>query len=326
MRLAPTRRETVFRDGPARLLRFSGSGDLGAAPWSVRPVVMLVPSLIHRWYILDLRPGRSLVEALVAQGVDVFLLDWGRTGDEARYLTWDALTLRIARFARRARRAARVERISLLGYSVGGTLATIYATLQPERVSGLVNVAGPIDFSLAGSLQRLVDPRWLDSGVIAAAGNLSSRGIQLGFDLIAPAMRVAHALKSLARIHDRETRHTFIALERWMHDEVPFPALAWATLISELYQANKLVRGEHRVAGERVDLSRIRAPVMTVVPRGDLICPPEAALALHDHVGTDDLHALSIPGGHVGAVVGPTGPTHLYSELAAWLKKVSAGT
>src|SRR5881396_399223 len=41
-----------------------------------RPV-LLVPSLINRSHIWDLRPGDSFVEGLQAAGYDVFLVDWG---------------------------------------------------------------------------------------------------------------------------------------------------------------------------------------------------------------------------------------------------------
>ena len=39
--------------------------------------VLLVPSLINRSHIWDLRPGDSFVEGLLALGYDVYLVDWG---------------------------------------------------------------------------------------------------------------------------------------------------------------------------------------------------------------------------------------------------------
>jgi len=41
-----------------------------------RPPLLLVPSLINRSHIWDLRPGDSFVEGLLADGYDVFLIDW----------------------------------------------------------------------------------------------------------------------------------------------------------------------------------------------------------------------------------------------------------
>ena len=39
--------------------------------------MLLVPSLINRSHIWDLRPGDSFVEDMQAQGYDVYLVDWG---------------------------------------------------------------------------------------------------------------------------------------------------------------------------------------------------------------------------------------------------------
>ena len=98
----PTPRDTLFREGTARLYRFraaSGAPRAGAAA-----PLLLVPSLINRWYVLDLREGASMAGALVGAGIDTFCLDWGVPEDEDRYLDWGGRA-RAAR-AGRARGAA----------------------------------------------------------------------------------------------------------------------------------------------------------------------------------------------------------------------------
>ena len=44
--------------------------------------LLLVFALINRPAIFDLRPGHSLVEYLLSEGFDVFLLDWGYPDEE----------------------------------------------------------------------------------------------------------------------------------------------------------------------------------------------------------------------------------------------------
>ncbi|MCA2981789.1 MAG: hypothetical protein INH37_26230, partial [Myxococcaceae bacterium] len=83
--LMPTPRSTVLEDGPAKLYRFHPATDVAlvdAAP------VLLVPSMINRWYVLDLRKGASVAEALVGAGLDTWCLDWGAPEDHDRYFTW----------------------------------------------------------------------------------------------------------------------------------------------------------------------------------------------------------------------------------------------
>jgi polyhydroxyalkanoate synthase len=104
-------------------------------------------------------------------------------------------------------------------------------------------------------------------------------------------------------------------MEEWSSDNVPFPAAAYATYIRELYQENALVRGQHHVAGRRVDLSAITCPVLTVVTSKDTICPPPAARALNDASRSAAPQVIEVPGGHVGAVVGGKAATTLYPAL-----------
>ena len=67
-----TPKEVVWRKNKARVYRYTRDG-----PPTRRTPVFLVMPLINRAYILDLRPGASLVEYLLQQGFDVFMLDWG---------------------------------------------------------------------------------------------------------------------------------------------------------------------------------------------------------------------------------------------------------
>ena len=73
-------------------------------------------------------------------------------------------------------------------------------------------------------------------------------------------------------------------------------------------------------SGKLVELSNIECPLLTVVASRDTICPPPAATALNEKVGSSDKEVLTIPGGHVGAVVGSKAPAKLYPAVADWLK------
>lgn len=315
--LAPSPRRTLYREGSARLVHFQPAPDVAPA---AAPPVLLVPSLINRWYVLDLRPGASLVEALVAAGLDVYLIDWGIPGDEDRHLTWDDVLARLARAVRRTRRAAGAERISLVGYCMGGTLAAIHAALEPAGVASLVDLLGPVDFAHGGALRRMVDPRWFDADAVAAAGNVSPHQMQAGFVALRPTLDLGKlvGLVDLMR-SDRAARESFAALETWASDNIPFPAAAYRTYLRELYQDNALALGRHRARGRPVALAAIRSPVMAIVAERDTICPPAAALALNDLVSSTRRDTLAVPGGHVGAVVGSRAPEAVHRPLARWL-------
>ena len=358
--LAPTPRDELFRDGTARLYRFRRDSSPESPGADARNPsvaneglprargggsfpILLVPSLINRWYVVDLRPGFSLARALVDAGLDVWCLDWGVPEDEDRHLTWDDVVARLSRAARVVRRATGAPKIGLLGYCIGGTLSAIHASLEPERIAALVNLAGPIDFSQGGALTTQTDPRWFDPQAIADAGNVPSFLMQSGFVALRPTLQVSKWVTFAERAHDPAFRESFDALEAWANDNVPFPGAAYATYVRELYQENRLARGEHRIHslgrrsaslastrrsppardfdGVLADLSRIDAPLLTVVTDKDTICPPPAAIALNALARSRDAEVFTVPGGHVGAVVGNKAPSLLYPKLASWLSE-----
>ncbi len=321
---APTPKDTIHREGTAALYRFrapagqSPAGGSGAAP------VLLVPSLINRWYVLDLREGGSLAGALAASGLDVYCLDWGVPEDEDRYLTWEDVLGRLRRASRMVQRNTGAARVSMVGYCMGATLSGIHASLHPESLAGLVNLAGPFDFSGAGLLGRMTDPRWFDVDAIAAAGNIGASQMQSGFLALRPTQNLAKWVGLVDRANDASARDSFEALDAWASDNIPFPAAAYVTYIRELYQQNRLIAGTHHVGGRRVDLSRITCPLLTIAAERDAICPLAAAGGLEACASSTVKDRLIVPGGHVGAVVGSRASRVLYPELARWLAARSA--
>ncbi len=313
--LAPTAHDVVLEDGTARLLHFRGS--VPARP--DRAPVLLVPSMINRWYVLDLRPGYSVVEALVAAGFDTWCLDWGAPNAEDRYLDWDAVVARLSRMARRTRRETGHDRLAMLGYCMGGTLTGIHAALEPDTVQALINLLGPFDFTRAGELGRMTDARWFDPEAIASAGNMTAEQMQQGFVALRPTATLAKWVGFADRAHDPRAVQAFAALEAWASDNVSFPAAAYVTYIRDLYQENRLVRGEHAVRGKRVNLAAITCPVLTIATASDTICPLGAAKGLNEACGATDSEVFVTQGGHVGAVVGSNGPRALYPKLTSWL-------
>lgn len=318
MELMPTPRDTLHREGTAALYRFRR--DEGSPAPSGLPL-LLVPSLINRWYVLDLRKGASVASALTNAGLDTYCLDWGIPEDEDRYLEWDTVVARLGRAVRTVKRLTGAPKVGILGYCMGGTLSGIYTALHPENVAALVNLAGPFDFSKAGFLGEMVDARWFDAVAIAAAGNVSPAQMQSGFTAMRPTAQIAKWVGLMDRGFDPKARESFDALEAWASDNIPFPGAAYKRYIGELYQQNLLVQGKHWVAGERVDLGNIRCPVLTVTTDRDAICPPAAAAGLNEHCGSSDKQILTVSGGHVGAVVGGKAPRVLYPAIAEWLQK-----
>ena len=313
--LACTPRDEHALDGGARLLHFRGT----AASATKSAPILLVPSHINRWYVLDLRPGASLVEALVGAGFDVWCLDWGVPEAEDRFLDWDAVLRRLGRAVRRVHRETARSELGVLGYCMGGTLTAIHVAQHPAGVAAFVTLAAPIDFAQGGMLRRMVDPSWFDAEAIAEAGNVAPSQMQAGFTALRPTLDAAKLVSMPSLATDPVARAAFLALEEWAGDNIPFPAEAYRRYIREMYQDNQLVARTHRANGRAVDLASIRCPTLAITASRDTICPPAAATALLRHVGTSDTAHVEVPGGHVGAVVGSRAAKEMYPALIRWL-------
>ena len=100
--------------------------------------------------------GGEFVEFLLDEGFDVFLVDWGIPGDEDRALDVTTLVTRyLPRAAKAIQRTTGADQMTVLGYCIGGALATCFSALHPEVVRNLVLLTAPLDFAEAGRFGRM---------------------------------------------------------------------------------------------------------------------------------------------------------------------------
>ena len=314
--VAKTPADEVYSEGKLRLLRYRAT-----AGRRLPIPLLIVPSLINRYYLLDLVPGRSLIEYLVGRGIDVFVLDWGAPGPEDRGTTFDQyVTGYLRRASQRVRAISGQERISLLGYSMGGTLTAIFSALYGRYVANLVQIAAPIDFHDDGILSQWTrKERFNVDLVVDTLGALPVALMQASFRMLKPTYQITQQIALAEQFGDTEAVQDFLAMQFWIDDNIPLLGEAYRTYIKECYQENHLVQGRLVVGGRRVDLAQIEAPLLTVVATRDLICPPQSSKVLNDLVSSVDKATIELPGGHTSLVAGHTVPEQLWPQLADWL-------
>ncbi|RLA44461.1 MAG: poly-beta-hydroxybutyrate polymerase, partial [Gammaproteobacteria bacterium] len=99
-----------------------------------RVPIVLVMSLINRYYIVDLAPGQSFVEYLVAQGFDVYLIDWGLPRQEHKHFTFDDYVDDfLPDCLDKVAEDCGEDQVSLIGYCLGGVIASLYTALHPDK-------------------------------------------------------------------------------------------------------------------------------------------------------------------------------------------------
>ena len=308
--------DVVHEEHRWRLLRYV------ARPSGIahRTPVLLIPSLINRHYVLDLMPGKSFAENLVAEGHDVFIIDWGTPEDEDRYVTFEDIVVHaIGRALRMTTRIAGCEQAHVLGYCLGGTLAVLHAALDDARIASLTLVAAPVDFHDGGMLSRWTNTASLDTGaLVEGAGNVPWQLMQGAFQMLRPTLPLVKAVSLAQKAWDDAFLDGFFALETWGNDNVSFYGACWQTYVEELYRKNALIRGSLRMNGKSVALSSITCPVLCVTFEHDDIVPHKSATVLMDHIASKDAERIHLPGGHVGAMVSSSAARKLWPKMRAF--------
>ncbi len=314
--------DVFWQENKWRLLRYRARPEGISHPTPL----LLVPSLINRHYVLDLMPGKSFAEYMVAQGFDVFCIDWGTPGDEDRYVTFDDLVDgALGRAMRLVAKTVPHEKTHVLGYCMGGTLMAIHAAVHPEYLQSFIALAAPVTFHDGSLLSRWTNSKGFDlDTLVAGTGNVPWQLLQSAFSLLRPTLPLMKAVSLIDRAWNDEFLDGFLALETWGNDNVSIPGEFYRTFIRDLYQQDLLIKGGMTLRGHRVDLKKLVCPTLAVSFEHDNIVPGPSAAALIEACGAKDKQHLHLHGGHVGAVVSKHAAKTLWPQLVAFYERHDA--
>jgi len=306
---------SVWTEGGSRLLDY-------AAPDAKGPIVLVVPSLINRAYVLDLMPDSSMLRYLAGKGVRPLLLDWGWPGEiERGFCLTDYVAGRLER-ALLAATALSGGPVVLAGYCMGGNLAVAAAERRPDLVATLALLATPWDFHAPDPRRALRAALCLPllEPAMGLTGTLPIDALQTLFAMLDP-FGVGEKYRRFARLPpDSPRAHQFVALEDWLNDGVPLPAGVARDCLSKWYGENAPARGTWHIAGQKVNPANLRQPCFIGVAGRDRIVPPESARALATAIPHAFVHETQA--GHVGMVAGTGAKQALWQPLLAWLGTV----
>lgn len=314
-----TPKDVVWRKNKARLYRY-----IGDSPYKYRTPILFIYALINKAYILDLLPGSSLVEHLVEQGFDVYLLDWGDFAWEDRNLSFGDLVYDyIARAVVKVCSFSECEEVTLIGYCMGGTMVTMYASLfAVPKIKNIMYLSSPFDYSDAGVASEWLKPPGFDADKVADTFNLVPREfVDLGVKMLRPLNNYWGTYTRLWKAIDEGTPViAWKALNKWVNDNVNFPGEAYRQWIKDLYQGNKLLKNEFVLRRRLVEPKRIDSSILVLAGEKDHLVLPHQCEALLDHVSSTDKTYKVFPVGHGGLVFGSYAKKNVYPVISGWLK------
>jgi len=305
VQVAPTPRELVFETGSLQLYRYRASTDAEHTPG--RPPVLMIYSIINRPWILDLIPGFSIIAHLLERGLDVYLAEWKPAEPDCTDTLDDFIDPWLHDAMGCIRELSGRERVGLFGYCIGGTLAAIYAAHHPERVQSLVTLTTPLVSSGSGVLELLVNPALfpMDNIIAENRGVVPGKVVRHSIMAIKPYLEVLKWKAYYENLHDDRMMALFEPIDRWANDNPDLPGRVFESFVREIYQDDRLAKGETLIHGTPIDLKAIRAPLLNLVADEDWIVPIAAAERVPELVGSEIARNEIIPGPHVGIIMDP---------------------
>ena len=316
--IASTPKDVVYKEDKLTLYRYSRT-----TKSSYKTPVLIVYALVNTYQMLDLQPDRSYIKNLLDAGLDVYLIDWGKPSKMDKYLSMDDyINGYINNCVDYVRSENKVDKINILSICQGGTFSVIYSALHPEKIKNLVTHVTPIDFEPNdGLLFRWSKDMDFKSLVDGFDGLVPGSFLNDGFDMLKPMMKIQKSTGLLNAMEDKTKLLNFLRMEKWIAESPDQAGVCFLQFMEDLYQQNKLIKGELIVGNQKVDLKKLTMPLMNIYAVHDHLVPPSSTIPLNDYVGSKDKSIYKFEGGHIGVFVGGKSQKELSPAVTAWLKE-----
>jgi polyhydroxyalkanoate synthase len=265
--------KVVFQNEIIQLLQFAPSTE------TVCEIPLLIfPPWINKFYIMDLRPENSMIRWLTAQGLTVFVTSWVNPDVELASKTFeDYLNEGIYAAIDAVQRQTGAKTVNTVGYCIGGTLLSCalahMAARRDKRVSSATFFAAQQDFSEAGDLLIFANDGWLDeleSRMDAGGGVLAGQTMADTFN----ALRANDLIWSFFvsnYLMGKEPKPFDLLF--WNSDQTRMPKTLHLFYLKNFYRDNALARGVLDLAGEHLDLTKVKTPIYVQSSKEDHIAP-----------------------------------------------------
>ncbi|WP_228892943.1 PHA/PHB synthase family protein [Pseudoduganella aquatica] len=306
--VAVTPGQVVYRNALIELILYAPQGEK-----VYREPVLLVPSWIMKYYILDLSPHNSLVRYLVQQGHTVLMISWCNPGAEARDMGMeDYLQRGLFAALDQVHALCGGAPVHGVGYCLGGTLLSIGAAAMDSgehpahgKLATLTLLAAQTDFSDPGELGLFIDDSelaFLDA-LMWDQGYLNGDQMSASFQLLHARDLVWSRMMREYLLGERSAPNDLMA---WNADSTRLPFRMHSEYLHGLFLHNDLAEGRYLVAGKPVALSDIHTPLFVLGTERDHVSPWRSVYKIHLLCGAPFDFVLA-SGGHNAGVVSEPG-------------------
>ncbi|WP_238361338.1 alpha/beta fold hydrolase [Burkholderia thailandensis] len=287
------------------------------------PTIVDAPYAGHTAMIADYHKGQSLIETLLANGLDrVFLTDW-------KSATIDMKDLEIDQYL--AELNVCIDdlggRVNLVGLCQGGWMSAMYAARFPQKVRSLVLAGSPIDTDAGdGSVKTMAHtyPTSFYEELVTLGGGLMRGSFMLaGWKNMHPDEHyISQHIDLYEHIDDPAYLRKEEAFESWYENPIDLPGRWYLQAIVQLFKENRLAKGTFVGLGRRLNLRDITCPVYLLAGEADDITTQEQVFNAQTYLGTpkERVERQLVPGGHIGLFMGARTLKDTWPGIAQWIK------
>lgn len=302
--LATTPGSVVYQNEIMQLIQYEPATDKVYA----KPI-LITPPYINKFYVLDLDEEKSLVRWLVNKGFTVFMISWINPDTSLAHKSFSDYVMQGPIEALNVvLNITGTNKAHLMGYCVGGTLASISAALLKAQgrdcLASLTLLTTLLDFSKPGEVGHyLSKASWpMLKQQVETQGYMDGRTLAMGFSLLRENQLfwpyfINNYLKG-------ESPQAFDILY-WNSDSTHIPAANYVEYIENTYLYNRLKEpGGFCINGTPIDLSSIDVPVYCLATKSDHIVLWDAAYQSAQLINSPVRFVLA-GSGHLAGVINP---------------------
>jgi polyhydroxyalkanoate synthase len=309
--------KTIWQDGSTRLF------DYGNNHQNKAPIILFVPSLINKSYILDLTNELSLMRYLSKQGINCFLVDWGEPKEsEYEYCLTDYISKKLQKIIDLLYEKYN-QKIIIAGYCLGGMMTLATSIINSDKISSSIFLATPWDFYTEANTPYYLNMQqeYLDFmfKYLESWNLFPKEFLQLTFFMLDP-FRIIEKFAEFFTLDKRTKKaRRFAAVENWVNDGTSLTKSTAKDLIVKFNSENLAARNKWCIEDIIINPAKHKKPSLLIVPEKDKIVPPHSALALAEALPNKTI--IRPDTGHVGMIVGSQAKKQVWEPIRNWVKQ-----
>jgi len=304
--MAATPGAVVYRSDLIELIQYTPQSE------QVHSVPLLFcPPWINKYYIMDLAPGKSLIEWAVQHGHTCFAISYRNPDTTMRDLGFEDYLrqgpLDAVRVVREITGSAEVNTVSVC---LGGTLTAIAlahnAAIGDRSIKSATFLNTHTDFTVPGALGIFTDEATV-AGLekqMAKEGFLDSDKMSHTFDALRANDLVFSYVVNNWLLGKKPPAFDLLV---WNKDSTRMPAKMHSQYLRSCYLNNEFARGEFEIDGHKLEPGKVDIDSYVLAAVDDHIVPWVSGYKTTQLFGGDNRFVLSTSG-HIAGIVNPPNP------------------